>query len=151
MSVANVSNLGHVVLRVRDAEASAQWYQDVLGLRVTFRIPRQMVFLAAGEVSSHELALMTLGPNTPGPERNRVGLYHVGWQLASLEELEGIRERLREKDVEIDGVGDHGISMGVYLHDPDGNELEIFYELPREEWPDGDRLFTGRFPKPVAL
>ena len=151
MSVANVRNLGHVVLRVRDAEASAKWYQDVLGLKVTFRIARQMVFLAATEDASHELALMSLGPNAPGPEPGRVGLYHVGWQLGSLDELEGIRERLREKGIEIDGVGDHGISMGVYLHDPDGNELEIFYELPRSEWPAGDRLFTGRFPKPVAL
>lgn len=151
MSVATVRNLGHVVLRVRDAEASARWYEDVLGLKVTFRMPRQMVFLAARADSSHELALMTLGAGAPGPEPGRVGLYHVGWQLGSLEELEGITERLREKGIEVAGIGDHGISMGVYLHDPDGNELEIFYELPRGEWPQGDRLFTGRFPKPVAL
>ena len=145
-----VRNLAHVVLRVRDAEESAVWYQDVLGLKVNARFPG-MVFLAAAEDSSHELALMTLGPDAPGPEQSRVGLYHIGWQLESLDELKGLKTSLEAKGVNVVGVGDHGISLGVYVHDPDGNELEFFYELPREQWPESGEIFTGHFPHPVEL
>ena len=151
MTVVNARNLAHVVLRVRDADASAAWYQKVLGLKVRFRMPGRMAFLAASEDSSHELALMSLGPGAPPPQSNRVGLYHVGWQVSRLEDLEGITGRLKSQGVQVAGVGDHGISLGVYVFDPDGNELEIFYELPRSEWPKDGKIFTGRFPKPVAL
>ena len=150
-SVVNARNLGHVVLRVRDADASAAWYQGILGLKVTFRMPGRMVFLAVGEDSSHELALMSLGLGAPPPQPDRVGIYHVGWQVSRLEDLEGIIERLKAQGVHVAGVGDHGISMGVYVFDPDGNELEIFYELPRSEWPKDGSVFAGRFPRPVAL
>ena len=151
MTVVNARNLAHVVLRVKDADASAAWYQKVLGLKVTSRMPGRMVFLAANENSSHELALMSLGPGAQPPQPDRAGLYHVGWQVGKLEELNGITERLKKEGVQVAGVGDHGISMGVYVFDPDGNELEIFYELPRSEWPKDGKVFMGRFPKPVAL
>lgn len=145
-----VKQLGHVVLRVRDAEASAQWYQDLLGLKVTYRIPGRMVFLSAGSQSSHELALMTLGPDAPPPEENRIGLYHVGWELDAYEDWVEFGKTLERKGIEPVGVGDHGVSIGTYLHDPDGNELEVFYELPREEWPGDGRIFEGHFPHPVS-
>ncbi|MEX0763180.1 MAG: VOC family protein [Dehalococcoidia bacterium] len=146
-----VKNLGHVVLRVRDAEASARWYEQVLGLHVTYKIPGRMVFLSSRDDTSHELALMSLGPNAAGPSADRVGLYHIGWQLESLEDLTGLRARLEEQGVRVAGIGDHGISLGVYVFDPDGNELEFFYELPPEEWPSSGDLFTGHFPKPVEV
>ncbi len=145
-----VKQLGHVVLRVRDAEASARWYQDLLGLEVTFRIPGVMVFLSSRDDASHELALQTLGENAPPPEQTRVGLYHVGWQLASYEQWVEFEKLLEEKGITPAGVGDHGISIGTYLHDPDGNELEVFYELPPEEWPADGQIFAGHFPHPVA-
>ena len=145
-----VKQLGHVVLRVRDAEASAAWYQDLLGLNVTYRIPGRMVFLSARDESSHELALMTLGPDAPPPEEQRVGLYHVGWQLESYEEWQKFHKSLQERGIEPAGVGDHGISIGTYLRDPDGNELEVFYELPREQWPRDGTIFSGSFPHPAT-
>ncbi len=144
-----VKQLGHVVLRVRDAEASAAWYQDLLGLTVTYRTPGRMVFLSATDESSHELALMTIGADAPPPEQHRIGLYHVGWQLDSYEEWQGFQAVLEERGITPAGTGDHGISIGTYLHDPDGNELEVFYELPREEWPEDGRIFEGHFPHPA--
>lgn len=146
----HVKQLGHVVLRVRDAEKSARWYQDLLDLEVSYRIPNVMVFLRSRPNSSHELALMTLGPDAPPPEQNRVGLYHVGWQLNSYEDWVAFQNEIAEKGIEPAGIGDHGISIGTYLHDPDGNELEVFYELPPEQWPADGALFTGRFPHPAA-
>lgn len=138
--------LSHLVLRVRDLDRSEEFYTRVLGLKVTVRMPGRMVFLTAREDSSHELALVSLGPDAPGPDPNRVGLYHFAWQMASLEELRSLYRRLQEEGVTIVGIGDHGISLGVYFLDPDGNEMEAYYELPRERWPQGENIFAGSFP-----
>ena len=137
--------LGHLVLRVRDLDKSEQFYTGVLGLEVTEKIPGQMVFMSASGDSSHELALTSVGEQAPGPDSRRVGLYHFAWEMASFEDLKAMHGRLQEQGVRIAGVGDHGISMGVYLFDPDGNEIEVFYELPREQWPS-EGMLGGRFP-----
>lgn len=137
--------LGHLVLRVRDIDRSEQFYSDVLGLETTEKRPGRMVFLRAGE-ASHELALMSVGPDAPGPEPNRVGLYHFAWQMESFEDLKSLYRELKSKGVRIGGIGDHGISMGVYFFDPDGNEIEAFYELPTSRWPKKGNLFGGKFP-----
>lgn len=137
--------LGHLVLRVRDLSRSEQFYTEVLGLRVTTTIPGRMVFLAAGE-ASHELALMSVGPDAPGPEQDRVGLYHFAWEMESFEDLKLMYAELQEKGVRVGGIGNHGISLGVYFFDPDGNEIEAFYELPKDQWPSEGSLFGGKFP-----
>ncbi|MCH8206733.1 MAG: VOC family protein [Chloroflexi bacterium] len=137
--------LGHIVLRVRDLDRSERFYADVLGLQVTTRMPGAMVFLSAGE-ASHELALMPVGPDAPGPDPSRVGLYHFAWEMESFEDLRKLYAELKEKEVEIGGIGDHGISLGVYFFDPDGNEIEAFYELSRDQWPTEGTIFAGRFP-----
>ena len=145
-----VNKLGHIVLRVRDAEKSAAWYVKILGLKETYRMSN-MVFLSSSDESSHEIALMSLGEDADGPDHRKVGMYHVGWQLGSLDELKGLRNKLEEQGVEVVGVGDHGISLGIYVLDLDGNELEFFYELPKTEWPRDGNLFSGRFPLNVDI
>ena len=137
--------LGHLVLRVRDLDRAESFYIDVLGLDVTSRLAGRMVFMSASGEASHELALMSVGPGAPGPEEGRVGLYHFAWEMDSFEDLRRMYRGLQDKGVELGGIGDHGISMGVYFFDPDGNEIEVFYELPREQWPEGD-IFRGSFP-----
>lgn len=138
--------LGHLVLRVRDIDRSQQFYEEVLGLHVTQKREGVMVFLSAGDDSSHELALMSVGPDAPGPEQNRVGLYHFAWEMNSLDDLRKLYKHMKSSDVNVGGVGDHGISLGVYFFDPDGNEIEAFYELPKDQWPKSDSLFGGKFP-----
>lgn len=137
--------LGHLVLRVRDVERSERFYADVLGLKTTEKRPGRMAFMAAGE-ASHELALMSVGPDAPGPEPNRVGLYHFAWQMESFQDLKKLHRELKQKGVQIGGIGDHGISLGVYFFDPDGNEIEAYYELPRSQWPKTGNIFKGKFP-----
>ena len=137
--------LGHLVLRVRDVEASEKWYQDVLGLSTTIKMAGQMVFMSANERASHELALMQLGPDAPGPESDRVGLYHFAWEMESFDELKVLYRHIKDRDVKIAGIGNHGISIGVYIMDPDGNEIEVFYEAPRDQWPEDGSLFAGSF------
>jgi len=137
--------LGHLVLRVRDVDASEEWYQDTLGLHTTHKMAGQMVFMSANERASHELALMQLGPDAPGPESHRVGLYHFAWEMESFADLKTLYKEIKAKDVKIAGIGDHGISIGVYILDPDGNEIEVFYEHPREQWPSDGKIFGGKF------
>ncbi len=138
--------LGHLVLRVRDVERSEAFYSDVLGLHTTTKRPGAMVFMSAGGDASHELALMSIGADAPGPEKDRVGLYHFAWEMESFEDLKELYKDMKTKDLNIGGVGDHGISIGVYLFDPDGNEIEVFYELPKDQWPKEGSLFGGKFP-----
>ena len=138
--------LGHLVIRVRDLERSERFYSDVLGLHVTNKRPGQMIFLSAGDTSSHELALVPVGDDAPGPENDRVGLYHFAWEMESLEDLKRLYAEMKAKDVKIGGIGDHGISLGVYFFDPDGNEIEAYYEMSKDQWPQDGDLFEGDFP-----
>ena len=138
--------LGHLVLRVRDLDRSEQFYADVLGLETTGKIPGTMVFMSAAAESSHDLALMSVAPDAPGPEQNRVGLYHFAWEMESFRDLKNAYQEMKQKGVEIAGIGDHGISMGVYFFDPDGNEIEVFYKLPRDRWPEGGVASRSKFP-----
>ena len=139
--------LGHIVLRVRDLDRSKQFYTDVLGLEVTAQREGRMVFMSAGDEASHELALMPVGPDAPGPEPDRVGLYHFAWQMDSIDDLKKLYQEMKRKGVRIGGIGDHGISLGVYFFDPDGNEIEAFYEMPKAEWPAEGDIFSGKFPQ----
>ena len=144
--MAKPKQLGHLVLRVRDLDASEQWYSEVLGLHTTNKRPGSMIFMSAKEGSSHELALVSVGPDAPGPEESRVGLYHFAWEMESLEDLQELYAHMKAKEVNIGGIGDHGISLGVYLFDPDGNEIEVYYEMSEENWPQDSDLFSGEFP-----
>ena len=139
--------LGHIVLRVRDLDRSRQFYTDVLGLGVTAQREGRMVFMSAGDEASHELALMPVGPDAPGPEPDRVGLYHFAWQMDSFDDLKKLYQEMKQKDVRIGGVGDHGISLGVYFFDLDGNEIETFYEMPKAQWPAEGDIFSREFPQ----
>ena len=138
--------LGHLVIRVRDLEKSERFYSDILGLNVTNKRPGQMTFMSAVDSSSHELALVPVGADAPGPEQNRVGLFHFAWEMESLDDLKQLYARMKSNDVNVKRVGDHGISLGVYFADPDGNEIEAYYEMPKDEWPEEGDLFDGEFP-----
>ncbi len=138
--------LGHLVIRVRDLEESERFYSDILGLHVTNKRPGQMTFMSAVDNSSHELALVPVGPDAPGPEENRVGLFHFAWEMESFDDLKELYARMKSNDVDVKSVGDHGISLGVYFADPDGNEIEAYYEMPKDEWPEEGDLFAGEFP-----
>lgn len=137
-------HLAHLVLRVRDISRSEKFYTEMLGLKVTSR-EMNMVFMSASSEPSHELALAPIHEDAPGPEAGRAGLSHFAWEMNSFEDLKIIYQQLKEQGANITGFGDHGISLGVYFQDPDGNRVEVFYELPKDQWPDSN-LFNGKFP-----
>ena len=117
--------LGHVALRVRDVDRAVAFYTDILGLQLKTQ-GRGAAFLAAGDESSHELALMPLRPDAPGPDADRVGMYHMAWEMGSFEELDQLHQRLKARGVEI--VGYSEVQCNVMFLDPDGNELEAIWE-----------------------
>jgi catechol 2,3-dioxygenase len=144
------TKLGHIVLRVRDLERSERFYTDVLGLRKTGEMPGLMAFFSTqGSTDSHDLALMRLGPDAPDPNPRAVGLYHFAYQVESEKALAEAYRTLQEAGVPIIGTGDHGVSKGIYILDPDGIEIEITYEVPPERWPKDANPFAGT--KPLAF
>ena len=97
---------------------------------------------------------MQVGDDAPLQQKGQVGLNHLAFMMESLDDLKEAYLRLKEKGVKIDRIADHGVSLGIYFRDPDGNGLEISYELPRQQWPREERIFAadmvnrGRFPGP---
>ena len=138
--------LGHLVIRVRNLERSEKFYTEVLGLKVMNKRSGAMTFMSADDGMSHELALVPVGDDAPGPEEGRVGLFHMAWEMESLDDVKKLHSVLKENDVKIKNIGDHGISLGVYFYDPDGNEIEAYYEMPKDQWPQEGDLFEGAFP-----
>lgn len=127
-----VLRVGHVVLKVRDLDRSRRFY-EALGLEFSGDVPGQMLFLRAGD-DHHTIAFLRVGPDAPDPPRNSVGLLHVAFQMASEDALLALYRRLKQSGVEFSGFSDHVVSHSIYLEDPDGNEIEIYADQPRERW-----------------
>jgi catechol 2,3-dioxygenase len=134
------AKLGHAHLLVRDVERSTEFYTSILGLRVTEQAPERWAFLTSGDLH-HELALSQLGPDAPGPEEHRVGLFHLAFDVDSKTAFAEVVKRLIERRVEVRPV-DHRIGWGAYFCDPDGNGLEVYCDTRGE--PDGAPLWEGR-------
>ena len=130
-----IKRLNHLVLWVRDAQRSLAFYRDVLGFSIVEAPSPQAVFLRAnGSDNHHDLGLFGIGPDAPPPSNGRqVGMYHAAWELNSIQDLARARDALLQSGALV-GESDHGNSLSLYAKDPDGNELEVFWMVPREEW-----------------
>ena len=137
--------LGHLVIRVRDLNKAEEFYTRIVGLKIMQKYPNKGLFMSANEELSHELAIFRAGDDAPGPDEKRVGLVHMAFQMDSLDDLREIHRRLKSKNIKLVGYGDHGLSLGVYFLDPEGNEIEVYYEVPSSEWiTDGQHLFDQK-------
>jgi catechol 2,3-dioxygenase len=133
----NVTNVGHVVLKVRDLERSVRFYRDVLGLKEVARgtFGRPMAFFSATGENHHDIGLFEVGPDAAPPEKNHVGLYHVALRIGhSLEELRAAKAHLEANGVQELRLRDHTVSQSVYLNDPDGNGLELYVDADPGIW-----------------
>ena len=127
-----ISRLNHAVLYVRDVARSTAFYRDVLGFRVKNALGDTAVFLQAPDsTNDHDLALFGLGAaagdSTAG--RSTVGMYHLAWELETLDELEEHAERLAAAGA-LAGASDHGTTKSLYAKDPDGLEFEVVWIVP---------------------
>jgi catechol-2,3-dioxygenase len=135
MTEFTITRLNHLVLYVRDAQRSMAFYRDVLGFSIVEMPSPQAVFMRAnGSDNHHDLGLFGIGMEAPPPSTGRqVGMYHAAWEVASISDLAAAREKL-ERAGALVGESDHGNSLSLYIKDPDGVELEVFWMLPRDEW-----------------
>ena len=127
--------LNHAVLFVADLERAVRFYSDVFGMDVIAREPRaSAAFLRLPRSGNHhDLGLFGVG-NAGGPKRRgAIGLYHLAWQLDTIDELAEARQALMDAGA-YTGESSHGATKSVYGVDPDGNEFEIMWMLPRTEW-----------------
>lgn len=139
-----VRKLNHAVLRVRDLERSLAFYQDVLGLERVARAGKVMAFMRApGSKNHHDLGLAAVGPHAPPPNERGVGLYHLAWEVDEIESLREARDAL-ERYGTLSGASDHGATKSIYGYDPDGNEFEVMWMVPREQWGEYERAAPTR-------
>jgi len=128
-------DIGHVHLKVSDLDRALGFWSGVLGFEVMARIGDQAAFISAGGYHHH------IGLNTwesrgaPPPPRNTTGLYHVAIRYPDRATLADAVRRVLAAGFPLDGASDHGVSEAIYLHDPDGNGVELYRDRPREEWP----------------
>jgi catechol 2,3-dioxygenase len=151
-----VKELGHLVLYVRDLARSVHFYRDVLGWQLLGdELPvgfAAAAFSAPSQRTHHELLLIEVGPDAAGvPAGRRVGLYHVGLKVGdSDDELREAVATLQANDVRILGASDHTVTHRLYIEDPDGNEIELYVDVPGIDWRTDPTLVMSPI-KPLAL
>jgi catechol 2,3-dioxygenase len=126
--------IGHVHLKVSDLDRAVGFYRDVLGFEEMARMGDQAAFLSAGGYH-HHIGLNTWeskGGSPPPP--GSTGLFHVAIRYPTRAALAKALRRLVDAGVPLSGASDHGVSEAIYLHDPDGNGIELYRDRPREEW-----------------
>ena len=133
------TQIGHVHLKVADLERALQFYRDLLGFEITQWYGDSAVFISAGGYHHH------IGLNTwyskgasPAPIR-AAGLFHLAILYPERKDLAVILKRLIDAGYPITGASDHGVSEALYMNDPDGNGVELYWDRPREEWPLDDK------------
>jgi catechol 2,3-dioxygenase len=127
--------IGHVHLKVADLERSLAFYRGVLGFKVTQCFGAQAAFLSAGGYH-HHIGLNTwesAGGRPPAP--GATGLYHVAILYPTRAELAEAVRKLFQAGIPLEGAADHGVSEAIYLRDPDGNGVELYWDRPKEQWP----------------
>jgi len=129
------TRIGHVHLKVSDLNRSLAFYQGILGFQVMQRYGDSALFLSAGGYH-HHIGLNTwFSKNEPAAPQRSVGLFHAAIVYATRKELAGALRQLIEADYPLTGAADHGVSEAIYLDDPDGNGVELYWDRPRGQWP----------------
>jgi catechol-2,3-dioxygenase len=128
-----IIRLNHAVLYVRDAEASAEFYESVLGFRKVMEMPGAVFLQAAGSTNDHDLGLFSMGKKASASPAGRtaVGLYHLAWEVDTLDELERLAAELQAHGALV-GATDHGSTKALYAKDPDGIEFEVSWLVPAD-------------------
>jgi len=152
-----IKELGHLVLYVRNLERSIAFYRDVLGWRMVtpdtleFGFPAA-AFAAPSGRTHHELLLIEVGDEAASPPPGRrVGLYHFGLKVGdSDDELRDALEQVTKAGATVVGTSDHTVTHSLYILDPDGNEIELYIDVPGVDWKQHPELLMSPI-KPLRL
>ena len=142
------TSIGHVHLKVSDLQKSLDFYCELLGFELTTTYGDQAAFISAGGYH-HHIGLNTWHSKNSAPApKNSVGLYHTAILYPTRRDLAEILDRLLKANYPLTGASDHGVSEALYLNDPDGNGVELYWDRPKEQWPtneDGSLHMYTRF------
>lgn len=127
-------DIGHVHLKVADIDRALAFYCDVLGFELQQRLGDEVAFVSAGGYH-HHIGLNTWFSKGAEPPRHSTGLFHVAIRYPTRPALADALRRLGEAGILLEGASDHGVSEALYLSDPDGNGIELYWDRPREQWP----------------
>ena len=148
-----VTRLNHAVLYVRDVERTREFYEGVLGFRTLIWMPGQGAFFQApGSTNDHDLGVFQIGSGAgpSGAGRSTVGLYHLAWEVDTLDELERIRDVLEARGALV-GASDHVTTKSLYAQDPDGIEFEVCWILPADVVTEELKAEARSNPRPRPL
>ena len=145
------TRIGHVHLKVSDLQRALDFYCGLLGFEVMDRIGDQAAFISAGGYH-HHIGLNTwFSKGQPRSPKAQVGLFHTAILYPSRKDLATIFNKLREERYHITGASDHGVSEAIYLDDPDGNGVELYWDKPRDQWPMDQEGTLNMYTKPLDL
>src|SRR5690554_2879238 len=129
------TRIGHVHLKVSDLERTLEFYRDLLGFELVQKYGNQAAFISAGGYH-HHIGLNTWhSKGAPPAPAYSPGLYHTAILYPTRKDLAIIFKRLLDADYPLSGASDHGVSEAIYLDDPDGNGVELYWDRPRDQWP----------------
>ncbi len=145
------TRIGHVHLKVSDLQRSLDFYCRLLGFKLTTTYGEDAAFISAGGYH-HHIGLNTWFSKGAGPApRRSVGLFHTAILFPTRRDLARILQRLLDADYPLTGVSDHGVSEALYLDDPDGNGVELYWDRPVEEWPKKADGSLEMYTRPLDL
>lgn len=145
------TRIGHVHLKVADLNRSLSFYCDLLGFELTTMYGDQAAFISAGGYH-HHIGLNTWhSKDMPPAPTNGVGLYHTAIVYPERRDLAEIFMRLRNARYPLTGASDHGVSEALYLNDPDGNGVELYWDRPKEQWPQKSDGSLEMYTRPLDL
>lgn len=145
------TKIGHVHLKVTDLEKALAFYRDLLGFEETQRYGESAVFISAGGYH-HHIGLNTWYSKNAGPAPVRAaGLFHTAIVYPQKKDLAVILKRLIDVKYPITGASDHGVSLALYLDDPDGNGVELYWDRPKEEWPRDEKNYLQMVTEPLDI
>lgn len=129
------TRIGHIHLKVSNLNKALEFYRDLLGFELTTMYGNQAAFLSAGGYH-HHIGLNTWhSKNAPPAAVNGVGLFHTAIVYPERKDLAFIYDRLLRANYLLTGAADHGVSEALYLNDPDGNGVELYWDRPQDQWP----------------
>lgn len=145
------THVGHVHLKVADLDRALAFYRDLLGFEVTTMYGDQAAFISAGGYH-HHIGLNTWhSKGAPPASKEGVGLYHTAIVYPSRKDLAMILDRIRNANYPLTGASDHGVSEALYLNDPDGNGVELYWDRPKELWPSKPDGSLEMYTKPLNM
>jgi catechol 2,3-dioxygenase len=145
------THIGHVHLKVSDIKRSLEFYCDLLGFQLMTTYGSDAAFISAGGYH-HHIGLNTwYSKGAPPANRNSVGLFHTAILFPTRKDLAVIFDRLRNARYPLTGASDHGVSEALYLDDPDGNGVELYWDRPKDQWNYHDDGTIEMFTKALNL